>query len=44
MCSCSKKGRASLVREANAEGETEEEGAGAEVTGKCNDITTWPLH
>jgi len=52
MCSCSTKGRASLVIEAEAEGEAEEEVAGAgvaeaevaeaEVTGKCNGITTWP--
>jgi len=33
-----------LVIEAEAEGEAETEGAEAEVTGKCNGITTWPLH
>jgi len=62
MCSCSTKGRASLLIEAEAEEgaragvaegteeeEAESEGAEAEVieadvTGKCNGITTWPLH
>jgi len=50
MCSCSTKERASLVREAEAEGEAEKgqaqelAGAEAEVTGKCNGVTTWPLH
>jgi len=47
MRSCSPKGRANLVIEAEAE--AEEEMAGAEVvevegTGKCNGTTTWPLH
>jgi len=41
MCSCGTKGRASLVTE---EGAGLAEGAEAEVTGKCNGITTWPLH
>jgi len=54
MCSCSTKGQASLVIKAEAEREAEEEGARegvaeakgveAEVTGKFNCITTWPLH
>jgi len=49
MCSCSTKGRASLVIEVEAEGELEEKvagakGAEAEVTGKCNGITTWSLY
>jgi len=52
MCSCSTKGQASLVMEAEIEGEAEEEGAGvaekkvaeAEVRGKCKHITTWPFH
>jgi len=31
-------------REIKAAGEAEEEVAGAEVAGKCNGKTTWPLH
>jgi len=42
MCSCSTKGRASLVIEAEAEEEVA--GTEAEVTDKCYGITTWPLH
>jgi len=48
MCSCSTKGQASLVIETEAEGGAEKDVAGAEVaeaeaevTGKCNGITTW---
>jgi len=49
MCSCSTKERASLVIETEAEEEAEKElarteVAEAEVIGKCNGITIWPLH
>jgi len=43
--------RASLIIEAEVEGEAEKERAGPgadgaepDVTGKCNSITTWQLH
>jgi len=55
MCSCSTKGRANLVLQAKAEEEgagtgvakaegTEDKVTEADATGKCNGITTWPLH